>query len=134
MTKLATMGTSSCATIALQGFKDEDLALNKNYEEGKDFECPPNDVDWFYNKILYPTRQDLGRTDTMPFELLMKQLDASRMKDKFIIATLNAYQFNQHNGYWPQRLEKWGFKLIDKTKNNIGSVNYIFTRNIARVD
>ena len=131
MSRLATMGTSSCATIAISGFKDQDLNRNKQYLKNPEaFVEPVNSVDTFYNSILYPTSQPLGKTDEYPFDALMKAIDKSSMKDKFTIITLNEYQYKvQH---WLERLEHWGFTLMDKTKNNIGSMNYVFIRNLAR--
>lgn len=135
MTKLSTMGTSSCATIALQGFKDEQYELNENYiNEGKSIGGGGHTVEQFYDKVLYPTKQELGRTKDYPFTQLMEEIGKTAMNDKFIIATLNAYQFNTKDHYWPKQLAKWGFQLIDKTENNIGSTCYIYTRNQAVVD
>lgn len=133
MSRLATMGASSCATIAVSGFKREDQQLNEQYNANpSDYkEEEGMTVDEFYDDVLYPTRQDLGRTKNYPFDLLMSRINDTRMKDKFIIAVVNQSQYG--GGYWPKVLEKHGFSLIDKTNNNIGSVNYIYTRNLARV-
>lgn len=131
MTKLATMGTSSCATIALQGFKEDDYDMNEAHlKDPKGFKEPKNNVSWFYNYVLYPTAQDLGRTDDYPFDALMKQIDTHpKMGNKFLIATLAGYQMIAHDGYWPKKMEEWGFKCIHKTTNSIGgSINHIFVR------
>jgi len=133
MTKLATMGTSSCAAIAIQGFKPKDLVLEEEYTSNPiGFELRlggERSVQSFYDCVLYPTKQDLGRTGDYPFSLLMSKIDQSSMDTKFIIATLNAAQMHQG---WPKLLEDNGFQLIDKTKNTIGELCYIFVRNNNR--
>lgn len=135
MTKLATMGTSSCATIAIGGFKGQAAYnLNEAYRAASDeFKEPENCVQSFYNDILHPTTQDLGRTDDYPFDALMKAIDESSMQDKFIIATLNQYQMTYKDGYWPNRLAEHGFTMFDATKNNIGMPCFLFSRNLARI-
>lgn len=131
MTRIATMGTSSCATIAIAGFKDEQKELNESYrKDPKSFKLNGMSVDEFYDKVLYPVSQPLGATGDYPFDLLMKELNKSSMKDKFIIATLNSYQF--FGGYFTELLLNNGFSLVDKTKNDIGEMCYIFIRNEAR--
>lgn len=145
MARLATMGASSCATIAIQGFKtvgdetayeaNEKYLLNpkaftKTIKDDEGRYC----VAGFYNNILYPTDQQLGRTADYPFDALVDAIEKTSMKDKFIITVLNNHQKNFQNGYWPRRLEARGFKLIDKSKNNIGSMNWIYVRNLARPD
>jgi hypothetical protein len=132
MTRLATMGTSSCATIAIQGFKKSDENLERKYQETGSFERPGKDTSWFYNNVLYPTEQELGRTEDYPFSALMEALNCGNMHNKFIIATINSYQY--HNGFWKDLLEKHEFSLIDKTNNDIGEICYIFARNYNRVD
>lgn len=140
MTHVATMGTSSCATIAVGGFKD---AMGGVPLLGKDAnEAYKNDpqtfknnsegltVKEFYDDILYPTRQDLGRTKEYPFEQLMEEIANSSLKTKYVVITLNNDQ--QMNGYWPKEIERWGFELVDKTNNSIGSMNWIYTRNPNR--
>jgi hypothetical protein len=135
MSRIATMGTSSCATIALAGFKQGQKELNEAFKAGL-WEGNKQDafdsVKNFWSKTLYPTSQPLGATDEFPFTLLMKALDESRMVDKFIIATLNEHQQQGLGGYWAKELTAHGFKLVDKTKNNIGSMCYIYIRNNAR--
>lgn len=137
MTRIATMGTSSCATIAIAGFKAGQMEVNEEYRKDPDNFVLKGDgltVEEFYSKVLYPTTQPLGNTKEYPFDMLMKELDASSMNDKFIIVTLNAAQYNQNSGYWPERLKEHGFEVMDKTKNAIGSLCYIFVRNKARRD
>lgn len=142
MTKLATMGTSSCATIAIQGFGNRDKGANEAYITGGAhiFEDEGISVGEFYDEILYPTEQDLGRTRDYPFEELMELIESvegdcgGSMEDKYTVATLNAYQFNADDKYWPEQFKRWGFELVDKTKNSIGSICYIYVRNKARVD
>jgi len=135
MSRIATMGTSSCATIAISGFKPEDYTLNETYLTDQKMTGKGNglSVKEFYDEILYPTSQLLGHTAQYPFELLMGELDKSRMRDKFIITTLNKSQTEYMKGYWLKVLKKWGFVRIDKTNNDIGEICYIFTRNNARV-
>lgn len=143
MAKLSTMGTSSCATIAIQGFKEiykvySAVDLNEAYLNNTDGKSPDKlnsaqkAVQKFYNGILYPTEQKLGRTRDYPFDALMKAIDESSMNDKFTIITLNEYQKNYKDNYWENRLKFWGFELMDKTKNNIGDMCYIYVRNLAR--
>ena len=131
MTRLATMGTSSCATIAIQGFKTADKAMNEAYlADPAGYAVPTvGTVQSFYDMVLYPTQQDLGRTGDYPFELLMKEIMEGSMKSKFKLLTLNAGQ-NMH--YWPEQLAKHGFILIDKTKNSIGTMNYIYAQSPNR--
>jgi hypothetical protein len=135
MTRIATMGTSSCATIALAGFKQGQEDINENYLANKK---PTNnkgmDVKAFYDKIIYPTSQPLGHTKEYAFDELMEAIENSSLASKFIIVTLNDYQENMKDKYWPGRLKHWGFTKIDKTKNSIGTVNHIYTVNPSRVD
>lgn len=132
MTKLATMGTSSCATIAIQGFKGCDVELEKEYQRTGVKSERARDVGWFYDNILYPVEQKLGRTSNFPFSQLMDMIDESEMHSKFIIAVLNEYQQDQE--FWPPLLEARGFKLIDTTMNDIGSLNFVYVRNNNRTE
>lgn len=135
MTKINTMGTKSCATIALSDFGKDQIDLNEQYNaDPNSFKEPDQSVDWFYKNVLYPIKQELGRTDNYPFDLLMKRIDEGKMNSKFIITTLNAFQQELMDGYWANKLKEHGFELIDKTKNSIGSINFIYTRNPSRVD
>lgn len=135
MSRLATMGASSCATIAVSGFRPVDKKLNEewnadpaSFKEGEGLT-----VSEWYEEVLYPTTQPLGQTKEYPFDLLMERIsDYGFLDTKFTIAVLNSEQY--HNGYWPSIFEKHGFELVDKTKNTIGSVNYIYTRNNNRVE
>jgi len=129
------MGTSSCATIAIAHFKGNNKALNDEYLANPDSFGKPADgytVDDFYHKVLYPTSQPLGHTGEYPLRKLMEEIDAGPMKNKFIIATLNASQYNQDDEYWPKQLMECGFEVIDKTNNAIGQLCYIFARNKGR--
>jgi len=131
MTKLSTMGASSCATIAIQGFKDSDVNLEIEYQTTGKYKKYKQGVNWFYNNVLYPTNQALGRTSHYPFSALMEEINRSSMRDKFIIAVLNEYQ--QHKStFWTDLFEQHGFELVDVTHNNIGTDNYIYVRNLAR--
>lgn len=149
MTKVATMGTSSCATIALQGFKAKGSALgsfdNKNENEkylSGNRTIDPKDPCWdsirdFMSEVIGPTRQDLGRTEDLPFDKIMDFFDSDvhpgkSFGGKFIITTLNNSQ--ETEGYWPKRLKERGFVKIDMTSNDMGSVNHIYTRNNRRVE
>lgn len=134
MTHVATMGTSSCATIAIAGFGQPEVIRNKKYMDDptKADITSGQTVEEFYDKILYPTSQPLGKTADYPFDLLMEEIDKSRMNDKFTILTLNRSQKEGNDGYWVERLKDWGFFLIDETYNNIGEMCYIYTRNRAR--
>ena len=135
MTRIATMGTSFCATIAIAGFGHGQKELNEAYiADPSTFKGAIDmSVQDFYKKILYPTSQPLGHTDDYPFTALMEALDQSDMKDKFIILTLNQHQYGGLGGYWREQVEKWGFVLIDKTNNAIGQPCFIMTRNNARM-
>lgn len=137
MTHVATMGAFSCATIAIGRFKNQ-YDINEEYKQDKKafrarFKANGLTVGKFYTDILYPVAQDLGRSAEYPFELLMEEIEKSAINDKFIIAVLNENLFLMKDGYWPKELNRWGFKLIDKTNNDIGGVNYIFTRNRNRL-
>ncbi len=132
MSYVATMGTSSCATIAIGGWKEGQKELNEKYKaDPSSFKMPAGGVtvDQFYDKILFPTSQDLGRSAEMPFTKLMQDIDKGSLKTKFIIATLNLYQYQGNAEYWPNELRKHGFKLFAKCNNSIGTVNYIYMRN-----
>lgn len=140
MTKLATMGTSSCATLAIQGFTEK--ATFPNYQKNEAYlnegkgneERMTTTVGRFLSDVLWPFEQDLGRTDNYAFDELMDKLEHHGVHKKFIIATLNEHQTHFKDGYWPKRLEARGFSLIDKTNNDDGMICYIYTRNEARVD
>lgn len=132
MTHAATMGASSCATMAIGNFKAGQKEVNDAYiaNPSKFVEPPTGDsVDQFYGNTVLPTRQDLGRTKDYPFEKLMQDLEKSSLKTKFTIAVLNQGQYLGNDKYWHKQLTKWGFKLFEKTQNSIGSVNYIYSRN-----
>lgn len=138
MTKIATMGTSSCATIAIQGFTNKD-GYDHYLEELKYQGAPvkdrkkfvPNkDAKWFYDTVLFPVIQELGRTEDMPFSLCMEQIDKGPLKTKYIVVTLNDFNFNFQNYFWPKLLRKHKFSLVSTTKNSIGgAINYVFVRN-----
>lgn len=138
MTMISTMGTMSCATIAIGNFGkngSEQIDKNEAYKsEGLVEETEGLTPDQFYRDILYPVRQDLGRTRDYPFTKMMELIDSSKLKTKFIIATLNLYQYQTKDRYWHKELLSWGFELKDKTKNSIGSVNYVYVRNPSRVE
>lgn len=140
MSRIATMGTASCACFAVAGFSDEDMKREMKYmEDPSSFNNPaPNKtVKHWYDKVLYPTSQPLGQTGNYPFSRLMEEIrdvKDGRMDDKFIIITINSYQYNKEGKFWPKRFEHWGFELFDKTQNNLGELCYIFVRNKARVD
>lgn len=133
MTHLATMGTFSCATMAIAGFKGNNIQINEEYKASK----KPDDylkaagltvANW-RQSILLPPSQPLGKTHDLPLELLMEQIEACDLKDKFVIATLNHAQYLGDDQYWPKELTRWGFKLVDKTMNNWGSMCYVYIRN-----
>ncbi len=135
MSRLATMGTASCATIALSGFSMLDIKRDQEYlSDPSSFKYPNKSVRWFYDEILYPTEQVLGRTDEYPFTRLMQEIGKSDMKDKFIITTLSNSQTQFEDGYWLDKLKEFDFVLLEKTDNNIGEVCHIFTRDLAKVE
>lgn len=140
MTRVATMGTSSCATIAIQDFKfkPKDVAnprdWNEVYRESKSFTLEGKSVQNFYDNILYPTDQELGRSGQYPFDALMDAIDNSSMETKFIIATLNKAQYNLNDKYWDTRLKARGFVMFDATKNSIGQECYLYNRSNNRID
>lgn len=136
MTKVATMGTSSCATIAIQNFKGSAaFELNEAYLKDKNsFKAPENSAKNFYLNVLHPIAQDLGRSDDYPFDALMDEIDVTSLKTKFIIATLNEQQREYKDRYWEKRLLARGFCLIDATKNVIGQSCFIYTRNNNRIE
>lgn len=146
MSRLATMGTSSCGTIAIQEFKKvgnkSGMDVNEAYiADPKSFTAPEgegeNSATDFYNNVLYPTIQELGRTKQMPFEMLMQQIDAHlSLRNKFTIATINHSQFMLNDYYWPRQLEKWGFVYSHATKNSTMGmgVNHIYIRDLHRTD
>jgi hypothetical protein len=136
MTHIATLGTSSCATIAIGGFKEPNKEKNDAYiDNTKTFkdDAVGMSVKEFSDKVLYPVSQPLGRTKDYPLEQLMQELERSALAGKLIIATLNQNQYMGNNLYWHKQLKKWGFKLFTKTNNNWGSVNYMYIRNPSEV-
>lgn len=134
MSYIATMGTSSCATISVGGFQGEARKENEEYKKTRVFEAPDHQTaENFYTKVLYPTSQPLGRTHNMPFEKVMEDIAKTSLVSKFIICTINEYQYKGNDNYWPNELNRWGFTLLTKTANSIGTINYIYTRNPSAV-
>lgn len=131
MPHVATMGTSSCACIAIGGFNNGDSqTVNEEYKaEGVIPETSGHSIQFFYDEVLYPITQPLGRTKDLPFEKLMEDIDASSLSTKLIAATLNLHQYHESGMYWHNELKRWGFELVTKTDNVIGTVNYIYFRN-----
>jgi hypothetical protein len=139
MARLSTMGTASCATIAVGFFKkfgeEDGRKANEAYiADNSTFSGPEEGytVDQFYDKVLYPVEQDLGRTGEYPFEALMEQIDEHHyMSGKFCIATINDHQFFANDSYWPKQLEKWGFVECHRTANPTmgGDINHMYIRN-----
>lgn len=129
----ATMGCASCATLSIGWFKGHTKESNEAYKANPSAWTPPAagmSFQDFFTKIIYPTRQDLGRTYDMPLEKLMQDIDKHHSgRGKLTMAVLNTDQFIQYDGYWPAELRRWGFKLVTKTSNDMGSVNYVFMRN-----
>ncbi len=145
MTRVVTMGTFSCATIALAGFKGTNYEDNEAYRKGEFEHTIPagrKSLRDFWDAVLMPISQPLGETAEYPFDMLMDEVDAgwgdygpkSKLGGKFIIATLNSTQAAWQYGYWPARLAARGFALIDKTNNSSGETCYIYTRNNNRVE
>lgn len=134
MPHVATMGTSSCATISIGWFKGDTIAENEAFKnEGTVPETEGMEVKEFYNDVLYPVSQPLGRSRNLPFRKLMQDIDACALKTKLVMVTLNHSQYMQKSRYWHKELTEVGFKLITKTKNSIGSVNYVYMRNPSEV-
>ncbi len=135
MTHVATSGTFSCATIAIAGFKGTNKDLNDAYlKDPNSFkEKDGITVGRFYQDILVPVSQPLGKSQEYPFEKLMQLIDQNGMKNKYTTAVLNKDQYLGNDQYWPTQLKKWGFKLVDKTKNDLGMVCYVYVRNNGRV-
>lgn len=146
MTRAATMGTSSCATFAIAGFKQDHIDENEKYRADPDnyvldqsnfsTKYPGKGTvgEWF-SEFIGPTSQPLGATKDYPFDMLMEEIKKhGTCYDKFTIATLNEFQQEGNDQYWPKRLTEHGFELIDKTQNNMGTVCYVYTRNFARVE
>lgn len=131
MPHVATMGTSSCATISIGGFKSGDsYTINEEYiNNGTVPETEGLSVKQFYSQVLYPVSQPLGKTRDLPFEKLMQDIKSSSLHSKLCMITLNRDQFLARDGYWRDQLKKWDFKLITKCDNDIGSTNYIYMRN-----
>lgn len=147
MTHIATTGMGSCALISMSGFSEKGnwpfkhKTRNEQYKEDPSSWTAPEPIHDkepgcgtvadFYNDILYPTIQNLGRTGEYPFERLMEDVEKCGLKSKMIFACINSA--SQNDGYWPAEFERWGFKLVDKTTNSIGSTNYIYVRCPLRV-
>jgi hypothetical protein len=125
------MGTSSCATISIGGFKKGDQKkLNEEYKANKTL---PNSagmsVQEFYDEIIVPISQPLGKTQDLPFTKMMEDITTGGLHTKLCMAVLNDYQYQGDNRYWHEELKKWDFKLITKTYNDLGTVNYVYMRN-----
>jgi hypothetical protein len=135
MPRISTAGTASCAMISIGHFKSSTVEANEKYKKDKLFTPPKDELSakGFYDKILYPTKQELGWTYNMPFERLMEELDNSSLKSKYVLVTLNHSQFFGNNQYWPKELRRHGFTLFEKTNNSIGGLNYMFSRNPQKV-
>lgn len=135
MARLSTMGTASCATMAIGYFKYDKIEDNELYlHEGKRKEyINDHDVDWWLDEILTPLEQELGQTDSVPFDQLMDDIEEDdTLNRKFCICTLNAFQHDT-NGYWKDRLIARGFRHFHTTKNNMGGINYLYLRDPAEV-
>ena len=131
MPHVATMGCSSCATISIGGFKSGDTkGINEKYKaDGTVPETSGKSVKEFYNKVLYPTSQPLGKSRDLPFTKLMEDIRDSYLNTKMCMAVLNEYQYQGDDKYWHTELKKWGFRLKTKCKNDIGSINDVYWRN-----
>lgn len=136
MTTLCVMGTRSCATISIGGFKGDNYDRNEAYKKDKSSFNENNltkTVQWFRDNILMPISQPVDQTDDYPFQALMDAIDESDMKPKALFAVLNQSQLQINSGYWKKELLRNGFTLIGKNQNNWGSMNYIFVRNMTMV-
>lgn len=136
MTYIATAGAHSCACLAIARWDLYSKDAEDEYcKSGKVREWNTGELCLgpFYSDVLYPTEQELGKTRDYPFSYLMDRIDNDeRLVGKYITAVLAEYQYEK--GYWPAKLRERGFKLVDKTNNYIGGINYIFVRNEARVE
>ena len=131
MPHVATMGASSCATISIGGFKaPNSYENNEAYKtSGVVPESEGFTVKEFYSKVLYPVAQPLGKTRDLPFVKLMQDIDDSQLQTKLVVAVLNHAQRFAREGYWHNELKSFNFGLVTKTKNSIGSINYMYIRN-----
>lgn len=138
MTHLATMGTDSCATFSIAGFKNQ-RDSNEAYKAS-----PPSNglsvgielAKGFYNRTILPISQPLAKSNELPFEQIMQGVDADyKLKAKFCAITINHTQFMGDGKYWPKEFKRWGFVLSHKTANNSmgGVINYIYIRDPAAV-
>lgn len=144
MTKIATMGTSSCATFAINGFKPEDIDMEKVFRVStpKDRKVLVSKAakaiqDW-YKEVLYPIDQKLGHSKDHSFSAIMQAISAHpQLNKKYLIATLPSYCLNLTcEGYWGKVLKWWGFELVTSTVNSTvqGSVNHILVRDLAKFE
>lgn len=132
MTRVSTSGMSSCATIAISGFKQEDYEMEMAHQKDpSEFSKPASGMScWvFYNNVLYPTSQPLGKTGEYAFSALMAAINESSLKTKLITVALPSFQISYKDYFWPKLLKEHGFEEVAQTKNTIGSVNVIFIRN-----
>lgn len=144
MPMLQTSGTHSCAMISIGDFKTGDQykineAYLKDKETGKlageDTYIISNlgmNVQEFIDRVLYPTEQELGRTNVYCFDHLMDLIEDTDLNGKYTIATLTGFQKSFENGYWDKRLTERGFTQIDQTYNNWGDVCYVYVKNLGR--
>lgn len=140
MTHVATSGTGSCATISISRFKGDNYTNNIAYMNGKPLEelsfSEKSDSNLtpsqFYNEILYPTSQPLGKSKEVPFEALMEGIENCGLRRKMIFVALNEQQSLANDGYWVEQLKRWEFVEVDRVNNDIGMMNRIFIRNVNR--
>lgn len=148
MPRLATTGNTSCASMAIGGFKfrwdpikdnEEYLADKNNYVLYENSDCKLDDLersaksslsvgDWF-NKIMFPVAQDLGESRDYPFDMLMDLIEKNEdTHTKHLSVLINQRQYMEKDMYWPKRFKERGFKLCNKFNNDIGYVNYLFEK------
>lgn len=138
MTYIATTGAHSCACISIARWDlasrnaEELYLVKKERTTWNEYPESLNLYEW-YDSVLYPTEQELGKTYDYAFSHLMDMIDGDeRLEGKYITAVLAEYQYEK--GFWPERLRARGFKLVDKTNNHIGGINYVYIRNNNRVE
>jgi hypothetical protein len=137
MSRICVSGTYSCAALSIAGYKAKDLEMEKEWQKLGGITSPQceEDVNKFFDNIIVPTTQPLGVTDEWPLsELLLACEQVDCMATKYITTVLNKSQFRRNNYFWPNLLYKHGFRVTDKTFNELGMDCLIMTRNNNRRD
>lgn len=128
--RVQTTGTNTCGMIALSRFGH--IGTN---EKAKGLPIPSDltsDLkDFVRSKIITVRQEGHYLSLKAPLEHVMKAVEKMEGEwgyYKVYICVLNHTQYYARDSYWPNELEKWGFKLANKFRNVHGEPNYFFMR------